>query len=156
MALGRKPKPTGLHVLDGTFRADRHGPLPGARAPAGTAPDPPRHLRGTALRVWRKTVQDLDQLGILDRADQGILAAYCEARAELSWADYKIRTEGRIVETSTGNIRAHPAVGIKNQAALRVGKFAAELGLTPSARARLRVGGGFGPDDPDPEESDLD
>lgn len=153
---GRKPKPLAFHVLDGTFRADRHGPRPGGPR-AGSAcsrPTAPRHLKGTALRIWRSTVEILERLGVLDEADQGILALYCEARAELSWADYRIRREGRIVPCSTGaGVKAHPAIGIKNAAALRAAKFASELGLTPTSRTRLRIAG---PDDPDPEESDLD
>lgn len=155
---GRKPKPGALHVLDGTYRADRHGPLlfPIHGKAPGSIPEPPKHLTGTALRVWKRTVEDLGGLGILDQADRGILALYCEACAELSWASYKIAKEGRIVPTGLGGQKPHPAVGIKNAAALRAGKFAAELGLTPTARARLRLGAGFGPDDPDPEESDLD
>lgn len=164
---GRKPKPLRLHVLDGTYRRDRHGPapvpdgqlalLPELEPKRPIAPEPPRSIKGTALRVWAETVEALEELGILDQADGGILALYCEARAELSWATYKVRREGRLVKRpSDGAMRPHPAIAIKNAAALRAGKFAAELGLSPTARARLRVGSRFGPDDPDPEESDLD
>ncbi len=164
MARGRKAKPVKMHLVDGTYRKDRHGPvddpkqaslLPG-RTRKPSPPKPPKHLKGTARRRFEDTVAALADLGILDECDVGIVVLYAEALAELSWADYKVRREGKIVPTGTGSIKPHPAIAIKNAAALRAGKFAAELGLTPSARARLKLGAGFGVDDPDPEESDLD
>jgi len=162
MVRGRKPKPVAMHVVEGTYRKDRHGPIPdqGALFPRVVKevvkPPAPKHLKGTSLRIFNETVDALLELGILDGSDVGIITLYADARAELSWATYKLRREGKIVTTAAGGMKPHPAVSIKNQAAIRAGKFAAELGLTPTARARLQLGGGFGPDDPDPEESDLD
>jgi hypothetical protein len=37
---GRRPKPLRLHVLHGTYRADRHGPLPSVAAALATSPAP--------------------------------------------------------------------------------------------------------------------
>jgi len=159
---GRKPKPTALHLADGTYRPDRHGPRPLAPGPAlfpeldREIPQPPANLQGPALRIWHETIRELEKLGTLDTADRGVIALYCEARAELGWAMNRVRRDGRIVSTAAGGQKPHPAVGIKNQAALRVARFAAELGLTPTARARLRLGTRFGPPPADPEESDLD
>lgn len=159
---GRKPKPTELHLLEGTFRPDRHGARPVAPGPGlfpeldREIPKPPANLQGAALTIWTETVRELEKLGTLDSADRGILALYCEARAELGWAMNKVRREGRIVPTAAGGQKPHPAMAIKNAASLRCARYAAELGLTPVARARLRLGARFGPALPDPEESDLD
>lgn len=159
---GRKPKPTALHVADGTYRADRHGPRPVAPGPTlfpeldREIPQPPANLQGAALRIWHETVRELERLGTLDTADRGLIALYAEARAELGWAMNRVRKEGRIVATAAGGQKPHPAMGIKNAAALRASRFASDLGLTPTARARLRLGTGFGPPPEDPDESDLD
>ena len=162
---GRKPKSLRLHLADGTYRPDRHGPIPAAGTAAAPAlfpelnpeaPKPPRNLQGAALTVWHATVKLLAGLGTLDEADQGILALYCEARAELGWAMNCLRREGRIVSTAAGGKKPHPAMAIKNQAALRCAKFASELGLTPTARMRMRLGAGFGPEEPGDGDSDLD
>lgn len=149
---GRKARPVELHLASGTYRSDRHAPI--SRKPAAELPAPPAFLNATARRVWRALVPELAELGVLAKIDADALAVYCQARADFSWAVYRLRRDGRIVPTGTGSTKAHPAIGIQKAAADVIRNFGSEFGLTPSSRTRLRIGAAKDPDDP--ETSDLD
>ena len=145
---GRKPKPRQLHLVDGTYRPDRHDT--DCAEPSGEAPPCPPFLRGTARKEWDRIVPQLERAGILDQVDQAALAVYCQARSDYSWAVYKLRREGRIVvNPKSGLARAHPAIRVQRESAETIRKFAVEFGLTPSARSRIRVPR----DDDDPEDN---
>jgi P27 family predicted phage terminase small subunit len=47
--------------------------------------------------------------------------------------------DGLLTKTAKGNIIQNPLVGIANKAAADVVRFASELGMSPSARARVSV-----------------
>lgn len=147
---GRKRKPVQLHLIEGTFRPDRHDD--NRAEPSGTAPACPPFLRGTARKEWFRIVPALERLGILDEVDQATLACYCQARSDYSWAVYKVRREGRIVTTPSGIRRPHAAMKIQREAALLLAKFAEQFGLSPVARGRLQVEPS---DDVDPEEAEY-
>jgi P27 family predicted phage terminase small subunit len=88
----------------------------------------------------------LTRLGLLSEIDRGAFLAYCEAYGRWCSAQRAIRKlastdpdsqEGLVLRTSNGNVIQNPAVGIGNKAARDMVQFAAEFGMTPSARARL-------------------
>ena len=56
---GRKPKPLADHVQAGTFRADRHGPLP-----VGNVLAMPRPV----LPCWRPSSEEVAALGVAGQA----------------------------------------------------------------------------------------
>lgn len=138
-----------MHLVDGTFRKDRHDG--DYCEPSGVAPKPPPFLNRTAKREWARVVPALERLGILDEVDQSALAVYCQARADYSWAVYRLRREGRVIVGPSGLARTHPAMRVQKEAAEQIRKFAVEFGLTPSARGRLAVPQR---DDDDPEENE--
>ncbi len=91
MPRGRPPKPTNLHVLHGTYRADRHGPVdePDAASlpsPGHTPPwrplrprDCPHYLQGRAKSLWAEVLQILPGL---HRVDAYILGVWCVLQAQ--------------------------------------------------------------------------
>ena len=90
MPRGRPPKPRHLHVLHGTYRKDRHGPLdePGAAglpSPGHLPPwrplrprDRPRYLTGRGKSLWAEV---LPKLPGLHRVDGYLLAVWCTLQA---------------------------------------------------------------------------
>lgn len=112
---GRKPKPTHLHLVTGTHRADRHGDPAGEPAPAGR-PVRPAWLRGRAAKLWDEHAA----IGFwLTAADGMKLAVWCALGAEL-------------------------ARGVKDVSSSRISQWrtlGAELGFDPSGRTRLGVVG---------------
>lgn len=110
-------------------------------------PAPPPHLTGYALEEWHRLATGLNQLGLLNDADRMTYAAYCSAYSRWRHAEEQLQVlagkggplAGLIDMTSNGNRIQNVLVGISNRAAADMVKYAAEFGLTPSARARLAV-----------------
>ncbi len=74
---------------------------------------------------------------LLFAVDRSSLAAYCVAVAELEEASVVLLERGRTFETPNGFIQSRPEVAMVHRAQAAIRVFAAEFGLTPSARMRL-------------------
>lgn len=105
-------KPANVHRLQGTFREDRHGNS--VEVEPGM-PERPFWLSASAIIVWREVESELRDAGYLTRLDGNALAIYCELQAEFI---------------------ADPA-GFAPQKLSQLRGLMGELGLTPSARAKL-------------------
>lgn len=143
MREGRKPKPTHLKLVTGN---PGKRPLPKAEAKVVPAlPSPPPHLSDEAKVEWGRVSEDLFKVGLLSSVDRAALAAYCQAfarwaQAERAIADMAKRdalTGGLMIKTSNGNAIQNPLVGTANKAAADMVRYAAEFGMTPSARSRI-------------------
>ena len=144
---GRKPKPSGLKLITGTDRADRGNPDEPQPQPA--CPEPPDHLKAEARAEWTRVSHQLNALGILSEIDRAALGAYCQAysrwvQAETAldrMADRDAMTHGLMIRTQGGNAIQNPLVGTANKAMADMMRYAAEFGMTPSARSRIRAQG---------------
>ena len=140
---GRKPTPTHLKLVAGN---------PGKRAmnaaepkPARALPMPPPELSDGAKVEWGRVASTLSGLGILSEIDRAALAAYCQAygrwmqaeRAITTMAKDDTLTGGLLIKTTNGNAIQNPLVGIANKAMADMVRYAAEFGMTPSARTRV-------------------
>lgn len=140
---GPKTKPTKLKILTGTARSHRLNPQ--EPKPELATPDAPGHLTEAARKEWDRVVVDLVALGILTNLDRGALAAYCQAWGRWSAAETALArmaerdasTDGLIIRTKSGNLIQNPLVGAANKAMADMVRYAAEFGLTPSARTRV-------------------
>ncbi|WP_324754047.1 phage terminase small subunit P27 family [Roseovarius sp. Pro17] len=149
---GPKTKPTNLKILTGTARAHRLNP--NEPKPEIAQPEPPEHLTDAAREEWDRVAVELVTLGILTHLDRGALAAYCQAYGRWSAAETALArmaerdavTEGLIVKTKSGNLIQNPLVGAANKAMADMVRYAAEFGLTPSARTRVAGISEAGPD----------
>lgn len=140
---GPKPKPTVLKLITGSKRPINHA----EPKPKPALPRPPAELSDDALIEWKRVSRQLLVLGILTLIDRGTLAAYCQAhgrwlQAERALADMAKRdqlTSGLMIKTHHGNVIQNPLVGTANKAMNDMVRFAAELGMTPSARSRVKT-----------------
>ena len=140
---GPKTKPTNIKILTGTVRNHRINPH--EPKPTIATPDAPDHLTDAARGEWARVVVQLVALGILTDLDRGALAAYCQAygrwrsaeTALARMAEKDATTDGLIIRTKSGNIIQNPMVGVANKAMADMVRYAAEFGLTPSARTRV-------------------
>lgn len=137
MARGRKNKPTALKQLEGN---------PGKRAlnnqepkPDVVIPECPDHLQGEARKEWNRITTELYTLGILTNIDRAALALYCAAWADYLYASNRVDEEGDVITSIKGGKYQNPWVGIKTSAMDRVLRIAAEFGMTPASRARIKV-----------------
>ncbi len=148
---GPKTKPTKLKLLTGTARAHRLNPH--EPQPEVAQPNAPEHLTDAAREEWHRVVVELMALGILTHLDRGALAAYCQAYGRWSaaetalarMADRDAVTDGLIVKTKSGNLIQNPMVGAANKAMADMVRYAAEFGMTPSARTRVSGLSDIGP-----------
>ena len=143
MKPGTKPKPTHLKLVTGN---------PGKRTlnrkeakTKAAIPAPPAHLTADAVEEWERVATELFNIGILSEIDRAALAAYAMAygrwvqaeRAIAKMAEKDQLTGGLMIKTSNGNAIQNPLVGTANKAAADMMRYAAEFGMTPSARSRI-------------------
>ena len=130
---GRPRKSIDQHLRDGTYRADRHGPIATDQLESQAPPPPamPGEVVGLAAEFWRRIVGLLGNL-IRDR-DAPLLAELCWHWAELQ----RIKTEIALVTPGTGNYRdLLIANGICTD---KFDRIARRFGMTPVDRAKLKV-----------------
>lgn len=140
---GPKTKPTQLKVLSGTAR--KHRLNANEPHPEVARPEAPDHLTPAARLEWERVIEQTVSLGIMTELDRGALAAYCQAygrwvtaeTALTRMAEKDVVTEGLIIRTKAGNAIQNPLVGAANKAMADMVRYAAEFGLTPSARTRV-------------------
>jgi len=131
---GRKPKPAHLKVIEGN-RGRR--PIRKEIQPEPICPPPPAFLGTEAKREWRRIAPALCALRILSLLDIAALGAYCSSYGLWSQATDALAKEELIAKSAKGNSMANILIGISNKAAADMVRYAAEFGMTPSARARL-------------------
>jgi P27 family predicted phage terminase small subunit len=143
---GRKPTPLHLALVRGN-PGKRKLPDPNkVIQPPLEAPAPPPHLSDEARAEWDRIVAVLIGLKLMTPIDRAPLAAYCEAygrwvqaeRALRAMAEKDMLTRGLVIKTTGGNLIQNPLVGTANKAMADMVRYAAEFGMTPSARARLQ------------------
>lgn len=133
---GRKPKPAAIKRIEGN---------PGKReikegyAGTGCMPECPDWLNDDAKAEWERLACIFIGKGIIDELDMAAFAGYCQSYSEFKINSEYIKKYGATVETPSGYIQQLPQVSIARQNKLDMLKFAAELGLTPSARTRISL-----------------
>lgn len=146
MTAGAKPQPTALRVLRGN---PGKRPLPKNEPQPALAferPAPPSYLEGDAAAEWNRVVGDLVAMRMLATCDANVLAAYCVAFARWRAAERELavmsddRQCGLVVWSDNGRPQQNPLIVTARNAAADMVRYAAEFGLTPSARARLAAG----------------
>ena len=145
MALGRKPKPYALHVIDGTLkkmekpRRERHEnspqPSPGIRPPPDTfGPD--------HIAVWHRLMEDC-AVGLLARSDYDTFVTYVNLIVARDKAmKLYIETGCQVlVKSNDANNRmlSNPLMRELRRIEDRLRPLWVELGLTPMSRSRIQV-----------------
>ena len=139
---GPKKMPTNILKLRGSRRADdrpKNEPQPEQGIPA-----PPEFLQGKALEEWHRKAPMLYDQGTLTLIDDMTLAAYClsyqlTCEALELCQNPTTKKMNLIAKTTNGNFIPYPALSIYKTALRDMVKFAAEFGMTPSARTGINV-----------------
>lgn len=134
---GRKPKPTAIKQLAGN---------PGGRPLNDAEPQPqpadpgriPYRLLPKARRFWLENAGRMSDLGLLTEIDLPAFQMMATHYAVAVQAAETIRAEGIMATDEHGLDRKHPALQVlrDNSGAFRA--YAAEFGMTPSSRSRVR------------------
>ena len=136
MIRGRKPKPTLVHQVHGN---PGNRPLNDNEPKLETGPlEPPDFLDAYGLEEWRRVEPMLTKSGLVTQGDLAALVAYCDA-----WGNFRKAVELRaqagppIIEGSNGVLKENPVYRMVRLERREVIRYAAELGITPSARSRV-------------------
>jgi P27 family predicted phage terminase small subunit len=132
------PLPTSLKRLRGN---------PGKRALPANEPQPdlvtaevkpPSWLSPTAKAAWRKMAKVLTSVHVLTEADLPAFELLCDSYGKYVEANKEIaQTGGEVVVTSYG-VGRNPWATQRDRAFAQFEKLAAQFGITPSARARVK------------------
>ena len=139
---GRKPKPTVLHKLQGTYNVTDHRGRAHEPVAPGPLTDPPPWLDAAAREVWVSALRDAPA-NVLGRLDGQLLANYCELvirhrRAVL--AQRALDANGgppSLAQTTDGNWKISAHVHVIDRCVAAMLRLQSEMGFTPSSRARL-------------------
>lgn len=137
-ARGPAPTPTNILQMRGTYRHDRHGGAELKAALLAKVPTPPKHLGVLAKKLWRQKAKTLIAMELLTAADLASLEGYCLAHERAIEAEAVVTVDGRTILTAQGRKR-HPELITAEKARADMRRYEVEFGLTPSARARLRL-----------------
>lgn len=144
MGRGRKRTPTEILQARGSDRAkDR---LKAPKPPAAT-PTAPTELTGDAKREWNRVTKILSSMGMLTTADRVILTTYCQAWGDYLEARRKLAVEGFTQDSPSGARKKSTWLVIAHDSFAILHRCCAELGLTPSGRAKLATLGDEKKDD---------
>ena len=126
---GRKHIPTALR---------KGGKQRGEPVPPKALPRCPDHLCDVARREWRRLATPLHRMGVLTVVDRAAFAAYCQAYGRWVEAERKLKETPLLLKTPSGYIQQSPWLSVSNKQLELMGRYMVELGLTPSARTRLK------------------
>ena len=131
---GRKPIPSAVKAVQGN-----KAKLGKARIkvdPKGVGkPSVPPGLSADARRLWAHVVGSLPD-EVLSKADDAALEIFARAWARYRKAVSQVDRTSLVVQSKNGPVK-NPLLNVINQAETVMLRAAAELGLTPAARARL-------------------
>jgi P27 family predicted phage terminase small subunit len=143
---GRKPKPTGLHKLQGTLNVTRHkGRTREPEAEGDLLATPPAWMTASQQAGWRHAVAHAPR-GVMRQVDRGVLAIWVVAEdqhrtASVMQAELDQTTRLLLLtKNKDGTPGVSPYVTISHRAAATMLKAGSELGFSPAARPRLAAG----------------
>lgn len=132
---GRKPKPTELAKLQGN---PGHRPLNQGQPKPKTPVKKARGMQPLARKFWDDYGPELERLEILTGVDSAAFRLMAEHYGFAVRAAKELNEGGLTVETSEG-VKKNPVAQIFKDNSLAFKNFAAEFGMTPSARTRLKM-----------------
>lgn len=135
---GPPPKPTAQKKLEGTYRKDRDPSAGAAFEPPPGVPVRPKWLDKEACAEWDRVVPLLLAGKVLTELDGGALERYCVAHSNWVKAQRDVQRNGVVLRTKFGPMN-NPNVRIAKDERAAAKQLAQELGLSPSARTRVKV-----------------
>jgi phage terminase small subunit len=153
---GRRPKPTALHRLEGTYHATKHGrDRAGEPIAAGDLDEPPIDLTDAQADLWRECLTDAPA-GVVKRIDRKVLGVFVEAADRHNIARNSqaiLNSDAGMLKLLTkgpnGTLVPSPYNTILKETADTILKCADRLGFCPTARPRIKV------DDPAADAGDA-
>jgi P27 family predicted phage terminase small subunit len=97
---------------------------------------PPDGVPEVMHSEWYAVLADLKERRLLNDSMLGVVRSYIMAQYTASLAEKSITEQGVFVAGAGGAMKPNPATGLLRSSRDMISRLAAELGLTPTARAR--------------------
>jgi len=142
--MGRRPKPTALPKLHGTYNATNHGrDRAHEPVPMGDLEEPPPDLTESQEAGWRYAIANMPK-GVVKLIDRGILKVWVEAEdrhntARMMQAMLDQDTKLKLLVKGPNGLEPSPYNVILDKCAQTMFRAAQELGFSPAARPRLKL-----------------
>jgi P27 family predicted phage terminase small subunit len=98
---------------------------------------PPKHLDKIAANKWRSLMPTLINLRTLTISDLTLLEMFCVCYANWRKAIVECNTSGLVLKANEGGYYVSPWSGVQNRMVELSTKLCSELGLSPTARAKI-------------------
>lgn len=108
----------------------------------------PDWLDDPARKVWRKTVKDMEEFGVLDKVDEDVLGIYCDAVSKVQESNRLIDIHGYTEMNKSGVQVPNAYVQMSQRYAGIALQYSNKLGLNAESRARLAKKQSEGGNDP--------
>lgn len=134
---GPKPKPAAKKRAEGN-----PGKRPLKQEPVATPGEPemPAHLDAVARETWEWLCLTLRKMDLLFRSDVAVMTLYCDTWSEYLAARRNVQKYGSVIASqSTNQPYMSPYVSLESMLKKQLMQCLAELGLSPTSRARLHV-----------------
>jgi P27 family predicted phage terminase small subunit len=143
MKAGRKPAPTNLLKLRGSFNPTKGKQRRFEPRPVGDLDEPPPDLTESQEDVWRYAVRHMPR-GVMKMIDRDILLLWVEARdrwntARLMQAMLDRDATLKLLIKGPFGLIASPYNDILDKTAKTMIRVAQELGFSPAARPRIQT-----------------
>jgi P27 family predicted phage terminase small subunit len=142
--MGRKPKHPDFRLIEGN--REKRPINTNVPRPEPVRPPCSKILDRIARRYWLYIVRELEAMGTLAHSDQGIIAAAANAYSRWHRAEEQLKALAKgpdqyteVMKTKSGNWIQNPLVGIANAARDALVRYGSELGLSPTARAKINI-----------------
>jgi P27 family predicted phage terminase small subunit len=135
---GPAPEPVAAKLARGETRPSRvnfESPIP-----TSGLPPMPGDMSEVAKRVWRRVVQQMPP-GVITGADYDLLRVYCEAVARYKQAMKSYYKTGPLIRArrDSSQVVKNPLGQVVRDTAEQIRLVGRELGLSPAARAGMRI-----------------
>ena len=140
--MARKPMPTAWKIITGAF--DKNPQRRNVLEPEAPTEEPtlPADLDPIAAAKWTETAGYLRQMGVLSIAYGDLLTTYAQTWSNYVEAQKRMRQAGIACVTKSGGlvvIEKNPFEVALHKFADRLHRLQVEMGLTPSAKAKLQT-----------------
>ena len=144
---GRKPKPTDLKVLQGTFRGDRHGDE--AQPVAKAFPPAPGHLTERENALWQNLKQHCEPWaaesdwiafnGVVSLTDRVLRVQEAMQETETSASPVSLKFTPSADGEPNAEVKENPLYGLEIKCWRELRAFIGLTGLSPVDRARVKA-----------------
>ncbi len=135
---GPAPTPAAVKILHGETRPSRvnfEEPLPRQVEPVR-----PREMDDRAQRIWHHVLREMASAGVILAADRDVLRTYCEAVSSYERNVAMLIQAGSVIRASRDRgLVVNPFHRVVREEREAIRLLARELGLSPAARAGLRM-----------------